>query len=261
MERGSGVQSANQGSRTFSAEGVAELNQRFQGATPEAILRWAIDTFGAKLTFASSFGAEDMVVIDMLSKLEPPITIFTLDTGRLHEETYDIMEQTRQRYKVAIESYFPGRDAVEALERERGFYSFRQSVEERKYCCLVRKVEPLGRALAHVDAWITGLRREQAATRTGMSAVEIDAGHGSIAKINPLVDWTEQQVWAYIREHHVPYNALHDRGFPSIGCSPCTRAIQPGEDVRAGRWWWENPETKECGLHLDSKHGDHGTGR
>lgn len=254
----SGIQGTHQDGRKLSAADVAELNQRFRGATPQTILRWAIETFGSKLAFANSFGAEDMVVTDMLSKLEPPITIFTLDTGRLHEETYDVMERTRERYKVAINSYFPGRDAVEALERERGFYSFRQSVEERKFCCRVRKVEPLGRALQGVDAWITGLRREQAATRTGIDIVEIDASHGSIAKINPLVEWTESQVWAYIREHDVPYNALHDQGFPSIGCSPCTRAIKPGEDVRAGRWWWENPETKECGLHLDSRKGDHG---
>ncbi len=249
MERGSGIQ---------SAENIVELNERFRAAGPEVVLRWAIDTFAPKLALASSFGAEDMVLIDMLSKLDPPTTIFTLDTGRLHEETYDVMERTRERYKVAIESYFPERDAVEALERERGFYSFRQSIEERKFCCRVRKVEPLGRALLNVDAWITGLRREQAATRTGIDAVEIDASHGSIVKINPLVDWTESQVWAYIREHDVPCNALHDQGFPSIGCAPCTRAIKPGEDVRAGRWWWENPETKECGLHLESGHGDHG---
>ena len=191
MERGSGIQ---------SAESIVELNERFRAARPEVVLRWAIDTFAPKLALASSFGAEDMVLIDMLSKLDPPTTIFTLDTGRLHEETYDVMERTRERYKVAIESYFPGRDAVEALERERGFYSFRQSIEERKFCCRVRKVEPLGRALLNVDAWITGLRREQAATRTGIDAVEIDASHGSIVKINPLVDWTEPQVWAYIRD-------------------------------------------------------------
>lgn len=261
MKSEPGMHCVDAGSRTLSAESIVELNGRFQAATPEAILRWAIDTFSPKLAFASSFGAEDMVVIDMLSKLNSSATIFTLDTGRLHEETYDVMERTRERYKIAITSYFPERDAVEALERERGFYSFRQSVDERKYCCRVRKVEPLGRALKSADAWITGLRREQAATRTGLDVVEIDAGHGSIAKINPLANWTEPQVWAYIREHQVPYNALHDQGFPSIGCSPCTRAIKSGEDVRAGRWWWENPETKECGLHLDSKQGGHGTGR
>ena len=261
MERQSGIGSVERTALAFSVESVAELNERFRAARPEVVLRWAIDTFAPKLALASSFGAEDMVLIDMLSKLDPPTTIFTLDTGRLHEETYDVMERTRERYKVAIESYFPGRDAVEALERERGFYSFRRSVEERKFCCYVRKVEPLGRALKRVDAWITGLRREQAATRTGIDAVEIDASHGSIVKINPLVDWTEPQVWAYIREHHVPYNALHDQGFPSIGCAPCTRAIKPGEDVRAGRWWWESPETKECGLHLDRGQGDHGAGR
>lgn len=258
MESQSGIQNVATGGRALSAERVAELNERFRAATAETVLRWAIDTFSPRLKFASSFGAEDMVMIDMLSKLAPATTIFTLDTGRLPEETYDVMERTRERYNVAIESYVPERDAVERLERERGFYSFRRSVEDRKFCCHVRKVEPLGRALQDVDAWITGLRREQAATRTGIQAVELDASHGSIVKINPLVEWTEQQVWAYIREHHVPYNALHDRGYPSIGCAPCTRAIQPGEDVRAGRWWWESPATKECGLHVESGHGGHG---
>ena len=256
----SGVQGTNQGSVTLSAEDVAGLNQRFRGAKPEAVLRWAIDTFGSRLALASSFGAEDMVLIDMLSRLEPPVTIFTLDTGRLHEETYDVMERTRERYKVAIESYFPDREAVEELERERGFYSFRRSVEERKFCCGIRKVEPLNRALVDLDAWITGLRRDQALTRSGVELLEIDEAHGSILKLNPLADWTEQQVWAYIREHHIPYNALHDRGYPSIGCAPCTRAVQPGEDIRAGRWWWENPATKECGLHLGSENGDSGQG-
>lgn len=259
MERRSGIQGIDRGSRALSAESVAKLNERFRTAKPEAVLQWAIETFAPKLAFASSFGAEDMVLIDMLSKLDPPTTIFTLDTGRLPEETYDVMERTRERYNVAIESYFPEQEAVEKLEQERGFYSFRRSVEERKFCCHVRKVEPLGRALKSVDAWITGLRREQALTRTGIDVVEIDASHGSIVKINPLADWTEQEVWAYIREHHVPYNALHDRNYPSIGCAPCTRAIKPGEDVRAGRWWWESPATKECGLHLESGHGDHGT--
>jgi phosphoadenosine phosphosulfate reductase len=234
----------------LSAGELADLNGRFQAATPGEILRWAVRTYSPRLVFASSFGVEDVAVIDMLSRLEPPTRIITLDTGRLPEETYEVMERVRERYKVAIESYFPDREAVERLERERGFYSFRRSVDERKYCCRIRKIEPLGRALVGADAWITGLRREQAATRTGVEVVEIDAANGSIAKINPLAFWTEPQVWTYVKEHDVPYNALHDRGYPSIGCAPCTRAIQPGEDVRAGRWWWENPTTKECGLHV-----------
>jgi phosphoadenosine phosphosulfate reductase len=242
----------------FSSAALGDLNQRFQAAPAEELLRWAIDTFSPRLALANSFGAEDVLLIDMLSKLHPPTRIFTLDTGRLPEETYDVMERVRERYKVTIESYFPEREAVERLERDRGFYSFRRSVEERRFCCHVRKVEPLGRALTGLDAWMTGLRREQAATRTGLDLVEIDESHGSIVKLNPLAAWTEQQVWDYVRKHNVPYNALHDRGYPSIGCAPCTRAVQPGEDIRAGRWWWENPTTKECGLHLTPGHGDPG---
>ena len=241
-----------------SAESVTELNERFRITPPQEILRWAIQTFSPRLAVASSFGVEDVALIDMLSRLEPPTKIITLDTGRLPEETYEVMERVRERYHVAIDSYFPNREAVEQLERERGFYSFRKSIEERKFCCHVRKVEPLGRALTGLDAWITGLRREQAATRTSVEVVEIDAAHGSIVKLNPLAGWTEQQVWDYIRMHNVPYNALHDRGYPSIGCAPCTRAIQPGEDIRAGRWWWESPATKECGLHLTPGNSDPG---
>ncbi len=256
-----GIQAADRRSSVFSAESVTGLNERFQAGRPEQFLEWAIQTFSPRLALASSFGAEDMVLIDMLAKLEPNTKIFTLDTGRLPEETYDLMERARDRYKVTIESYFPGREAVEKLERERGFYSFRRSVEERKFCCHVRKVEPLARALEGLDAWITGLRREQALTRVGVDLVEIDASHGSMCKLNPLAAWTEQQVWAYIREHRVPYNALHDRAYPSIGCAPCTRAVKPGEDIRAGRWWWENPDTKECGLHIESGTGDPAPGR
>ncbi len=261
MKGQSEVPRADSRSPGLSSATLIELNQRFQDAPAEELLRWAIQTFAPKLALASSFGAEDMVLIDMLAKLEPRTKMFTLDTGRLPEETYDLMERVRERYKVAIESYFPNRDAVEELERERGFYSFRRSIEERKFCCHIRKVEPLGRALAGLDAWMTGLRREQALTRAGVDLVEIDASHGSICKLNPLAPWTEEQVWAYIREHRVPYNALHDRAYPSIGCAPCTRAVKPGEDIRAGRWWWENPDTKECGLHIESGNGDPGRSR
>ncbi len=220
-----------------------------QGA--EEVLRWGIDHF-PKIALAASFGAEDVAIIDLLSRADPEhrVKIFTLDTGRLNEETYEVMEQIRRKYSVSITSYFPDRSAVEALERGKGFYSFRESVENRKECCGIRKVEPLQRALAGLDAWITGLRREQAVTRTVLAKVEIDVAHGGIAKINPIANWTTQQVWDTIREHHVPYNRLHDQGFPSIGCAPCTRAIRPGEELRAGRWWWELPEHKECGLHV-----------
>lgn len=213
-------------------------------------MQWALEQFHPRIGLASSLQAEDMVILDIAWKINPSVRVFTLDTGRLHEETYATMERVREKYGIAIESYFPNRDAVETLEREKGFYSFRKSAEERKHCCGIRKVEPLARALRDLDAWVTGLRREQAVTRTEIHTVEIDESHGGIIKINPLADWSADQIWNYIRCHGVPYNALHDLGYPSIGCAPCTRAIKPGEDIRAGRWWWEVPESKECGLHV-----------
>lgn len=235
--------------------GAGEANR---GA--EEVMDWALRAFRPRIALASSFGAEDVVLIDMWWRRDREVRVFTLDTGRLPEETYEVMDRVRQRYGIAIETYCPDGAAVEALERERGFFSFRRSLAERKHCCGIRKVEPLGRALQGLEAWITGLRREQAATRAAISQVEVDAAHGGILKLNPLVEWTEAQVWAYIRQHGVPYNTLHDRGYPSIGCAPCTRAVQPGEDIRAGRWWWENPATKECGLHPSPGPGHPGPG-
>ncbi len=214
------------------------------------VLRWAAETFSPKIALASSFGAEDVVVIDLISRTQPAISVFTLDTGRLHEETYEVMDRIRARYGIEIVSFFPQKNAVEKLEREKGFYSFRESIANRRECCAIRKVEPLNRALSGLDAWVTGLRREQSTTRLRLEKVEIDEGHGGMAKINPLADWTTEQVWDYIRKNDVPYNKLHDQNFPSIGCAPCTRAVRPGEDIRAGRWWWEMPDHKECGLHI-----------
>jgi phosphoadenosine phosphosulfate reductase len=228
---------------------LEDAARRADSWTPLEILGWALDHFHPRIAFASSFGVEDVAVIHMLWTLRRDARIFTLDTGRLPAETYAVMERIREKYAIAIEVYFPERPAVETLERERGFYSFRQSVDERKRCCGIRKVEPLGRALGTLEAWITGLRREQAVTRAAAGAVEVDPAHGGIVKVNPLIAWSERQVWDYVRAEGVPYNRLHDEGYPSIGCAPCTRAIRPGEDVRAGRWWWESPETKECGLH------------
>lgn len=228
---------------------VEEANKKLEKSSAEEVLKWAIERFLPKIAFASSFGAEDCVVIDMIAKINPKTKIFTLDTGRLAEETYDVMERIREKYKIPIEVYFPDRKAVEELERKEGFYSFRKSIEARKYCCGIRKIEPLRRALSELDAWITGLRREQAVTRADIGKVEIDAAN-NLAKINPLADWKESEVWDYIKKYNVPYNALHDKNYPSIGCAPCTRAIKAGEDVRGGRWWWELPEQKECGLHL-----------
>lgn len=202
----------------------------------------------APAALANSFGAEDMVLTDLIAKDFPAIEMFSLDTGRLPEETYKLMQEVAQRYGTNARVYFPDAQAVESYVREHGPNAFYDSVQLRKQCCAMRKVEPLRRALAGKKAWITGLRRTQAATRTDLAESEFDRDHG-LQKFSPLADWSERDVWAYINEHDVPYNALHDRGYPSVGCAPCTRAITPGEDIRAGRWWWENAENKECGLH------------
>jgi phosphoadenosine phosphosulfate reductase len=206
------------------------------------------------VAFANSLGAEDMVLTDLIAKQfgdrgDRGIAMFTLDTGRLAQETYDLMQEVRSFFALPLEVYFPRADLVEQYVAQHGVNGFYDSVENRKRCCQIRKVEPLKRALAGKGAWLTGLRREQAATRGSLSVSAFDADNG-LQKFNPLLDWTHDEVWAYIRENGVPYNALHDRFYPSIGCAPCTRAITPGEDVRAGRWWWEHPESKECGLHV-----------
>jgi len=214
-----------------------------------SLLAWAAEHFGQKLTFADSFGAEDVVLLDLLLAADPQARVFILDTGRLHQETYELIDKARYRYGRGFEVYTPQAPALEKLLTESGPNSFYDSVDARKACCFIRKVEPLGRALAGVEAWITGQRRAQSQTRTELAMIEQDEAHGGILKLNPLADWTEEQVWDYIQAHKLPYNRLHDQGFPSIGCAPCTRAVKPGEDLRAGRWWWENPEHKECGLH------------
>ena len=218
------------------------------GNLPE-VLRYAVDMFHPRLTQASSFGLEDVALIHALVGIRKDVRVFALDTGRLPEETYECAERIRTRYGVQVDWYFPRADQVEALEKNKGLFSFRESVANRIECCGIRKVEPLNRALKDVDAWITGQRKEQSITRTALNVLERDHAHGDIWKFNPLADWTLDEVWAYVREHEIPYNRLHDHGYPSIGCAPCTRAIAPGEDQRAGRWWWENPEHKECGLH------------
>lgn len=215
------------------------------------LLSAAVAEFGSdgELTFANSFGAEDMVLTDLILRHQLPVEIFSLDTGRLPAETYELMGKVEQHYDTRLKVFFPQAAAVENYVRSHGINAFYDSVELRKACCQVRKIEPLQRALAGKQAWITGLRASQSVTRSALPEREFDEGNG-LVKLNPLADWSEAEVWAYIRIHDVPYNALHDRFYPSIGCAPCTRAVTPGEDVRAGRWWWENPETKECGLHL-----------
>ena len=200
------------------------------------------------VAFATSLGAEDMVLTDLIAKQAPEIEIFTLDTGRLHAETYRLLQQVTDRYELRIRDVYPNGEALERYVHENGINGFYHGVAARKACCEVRKVEPLRRPLAGKRAWITGLRRDQAVTRKDLPQREYDAANG-LEKFNPLADWDEHEVWAYLRIFGVPYNALHDRGFPSIGCEPCTRAVAAGEDIRAGRWWWEDANGKECGLH------------
>lgn len=228
---------------------IREKSRELEHASAEEIIRWALEEYGPGVSLASSFGAEDMVLIDMAVKIDPKVRIFTLDTGRLPQETYDVMERARERYGIEFEVYAPDTSAVEEMVAEYGPNLFYRSVELRKLCCRIRKVEPLNRARSGLSVWICGLRREQSVTRTEVAKVKEDDTHGGLLKISPLADWTEEQVWEYIRRHDVPYNALHDQDYPSIGCAPCTRAIRAGEDPRAGRWWWEQPEQKECGLH------------
>ena len=217
-------------------------------AKAKALLAEIVRDF-SPVTFANSLGAEDMVLTDLIVKEKLAIEIFSLDTGRLPLETYDLMAKVQEHYGLKLKVFAPRAELLEPFVRENGINAFYDSVELRKGCCHVRKVEPLQRALAGKKAWITGMRAQQSATRDGLPVRAFDAGNG-LEKFNPLANWSEKEGWAYIKQNGVPYNALHDKFYPSIGCAPCTRAVTPGEDVRAGRWWWENPETKECGLHV-----------
>lgn len=228
---------------------MLDSQEKYDNLSAQEILKDALEKYGDKIALASSFGAEDVVLIDMMMKIDPGARVFTLDTGRLNQETYDVMDAARRKYGLTIQTMFPEAAPVAEMVEKDGFNLFYDSLENRKLCCKLRKVVPLRRALGELDAWTTGLRREQAVTRADLHAVEWDEGFG-LLKLNPLVNWTEADVWDYIKENEVPYNALHDQDYPSIGCEPCTRAIKPGEDVRAGRWWWETPEQKECGLHV-----------
>lgn len=199
--------------------------------------------------FANSLGAEDMVLTDLIHGEKLDIENFSLDTGRLPLETYDLIAKVKEHYGLALKLYYPRHDLAEDYTRQNGINAFYESVELRKGCCFVRKVEPLQRALAGKKAWITGMRAQQSTTRESLPVQLFDEGNG-LEKFNPLADWTDKEVWAYIKLNKVPYNVLHDKFYPSIGCAPCTRAVTPGEDIRSGRWWWESPESKECGLHV-----------
>jgi len=222
-----------------------DLEARVESAL--AVLREAATQRPA--AFSTSFGAEDMVVLDLIRRDGLPIAIFTLDTGRLPEETYRLMQKVQNAYGPCVTTWFPDPQRLQQLVAENGVNGFYDSVDRRLACCAVRKLEPLGRALAGHAAWVTGLRAEQSMTRIGLPPREFDAER-QLTKFNPLADWIAADIWNYLRAFEVPYNELHDRFFPSIGCAPCTRAITPGEDQRAGRWWWEQPEGRECGLHV-----------
>ena len=230
---------------------IPTLAAEYASRSPQEILGLALREFSPDISISFS-GAEDVVLVDMASKLGGACRVFSLDTGRLHPETYQFLDKVRERYGLAIEAFFPQPDAVQALVREKGLFSFYK--DGHKECCGIRKVEPLTRALAGVRAWVTGQRRDQSpGTRSDVPVIQLDRTFGTAArplvKFNPLSQWTSKQVWAYIREHDVPYNALHDRGFVSIGCEPCTRPVNPGQHEREGRWWWEEETRKECGLH------------
>jgi phosphoadenosine phosphosulfate reductase len=231
---------------------IQDLERSIRDKSAEEILRWAIETYGEGIALASSFGAEDVAIIDMMSKIDREKTrVFTLDTGRLNQETYDIMDEIRKKYGILVRVYCPDHHELESMLRTHRMNLMYESVENRKLCCEIRKVHPLNRALRNLSGWITGLRREQTLTRSAINKIEIDSIHNDIIKINPIADWDNEMVWRYIKRNNVPYNKLHDKGYPSIGCEPCTRAVEPNGDPRSGRWWWESSANKECGLHWD----------
>jgi len=230
---------------------IENLKAELQGKSPGEVVDICFNKYNNKLCYATSLGAEDQVLTEIISKTAPDLNIFTLDTGRLFAETYDLLDRTNKKYKLKIEVFFPDYNEVEEMVNNKGINLFFESIENRKLCCKIRKINPLQRALKGMDAWISGLRRGQSDVRKDIRIVEWDENNNLI-KINPLYNWTDKMVWEYINENKIPYNPLHKKGFPSIGCQPCTRAIFPGEDIRAGRWWWENSYTRECGLHKKS---------
>lgn len=225
-----------------------------ESLSPQEILIWGLENFGEKLALSCSFGApEGLILLDMLHRIDPASRVFVLDTGRLPQATYDLIDRVRDRYDKRVEVIFPDAERVQSMVRKDGLNLFYESIEKRELCCRVRKVEPLNRYLSGLDAWVTGLRRDQSSAREKTAKIEIDHAHGGIAKLNPIADWSREQVLDYAREHQVPLNRLHAEGYPSVGCDPCSRAIAPGDDQRSGRWWWENSDLKECGIHLEEQ--------
>lgn len=232
---------------------VEEIKKAISGKSPQEVLSFLAENFKDEIVFSTSFGWEDQVISDMIFSKDLNIKVFTLDTGRMFTETYYTWNRTLEKYQKPIHAYYPNEQKLQEMISAKGPSSFYESVENRKECCGIRKVEPLNRALKDQKIWITGIRADQSANREDMDWVEWDAAH-QLIKVHPIFNWTLDDVKAYVNEHNVPYNPLHDKGFPSIGCQPCTRAVAPGEDFRAGRWWWENASKKECGLHDVSAH-------
>ena len=228
---------------------INNLNVHLKNYNAQEILKYFMDEYEDKIALSSSFGAEDQVLTDMIINIDKNANIFTLDTGRLNTQTYDLMDVTNLKYKINVNVYFPNNQNVENLYKKQGINGHFESIKNRKNCCNVRKVEPLKRALKSIKVWVTGLRSSQNITRENMSIVEFNEEF-DVLKINPLLNYSEEDVWEYIKKNNVPYNKLHDQNYPSIGCAPCTRAVKIGEDARSGRWWWENPKNKECGLHI-----------
>jgi len=235
----------------FESNTIKSLNEEFSNKTPRNILEWCIKELNQNIALATSFQAQGMVLVDMLMRIDNNARIFTVDTGRLNQQTYDVLDVVRSKYNNKIEVLFPDRNEVEDMVNEHGINLFYKRVENRLMCCQIRKVNPLNNFLKTVDGWITSIRSEQTAARAEAEKFELDTLHGNILKVNPIVDWSEEMVWDYINKNKVPYNKLHDIGYPSIGCEPCTRAVKEGEDPRSGRWWWETDSAKECGIHFD----------
>jgi phosphoadenosine phosphosulfate reductase len=235
---------------------AGELSVEFEGEEPEAVLEWAIERFSPRIGVSTAFQIDGVAIIDMAYKIDPTITVFSVDTGRLPQETHDLIAQLRENYPgLNLELVTPEPVHVQRMVARKGLDLFQNSVEDRLLCCNIRKVQPLTKVLHGLDAWITGLRRDQWATRTNIRKIEIDHDHGAIVKLNPLAEWTKDEVWDYVRDNGVPYHPLYDAGYTSIGCAPCTRAIKPGEADRAGRWWWETNAPKECGIHCSIETG------
>ena len=235
---------------TFDEWEAGELGIEYDDQEPQEVLRWALETFAPeRVAVCTSFQIDGMAILDMAWRINPQVRVFTVDTGRLPQETYTLIDQVRERYSLDIEVYFPDTREVEALVRRHGMNPFLKAVPLRLMCCDIRKVRPLVRVLHGLDAWITGLRRDQWATRSNIRKIELDHDHGGLVKVNPLADWTEEEVWDYVRANDVPSHPLYAQGYKTIGCAPCTRPTAPGEDARAGRWWWETNAPKECGMH------------